>query len=148
MVDKLHPEASEFLEDLKFIAKAHRVDLPTMAEDVNALNKGVKRLKVELEQFKKTNQIEKLPEDRFLERYEPFLSQCTSEVEEILAINAEIEQLTVEVNTYFNTDKEVGEILDIWATFVTDYKETAAELEAIRVREEKIKRIAEAKVSL
>jgi hypothetical protein len=138
VVEGCHPEAAQFLDDLPLLTKAKRVDLNSCEQDVKFLSQGVKMLELELKKFQDTKQIEKFSNDMFAEKLTPFLDRSKAKVEQLQSLLDQLPEKTEDVSTYFGADDmELDELLTIFDTFCTDYKETKVALDKQKAAEEK-----------
>jgi len=133
-VDKESKETRKFMEDLKDIHGAARVELSFLTAEVNKISANVRKLERELKSAKISTK------DRFETVMAPFHRVAAEKAEELNQRLRYVEEQASKLAYMFGEDPKsmpMGEMFSIFSTFVADYRKAEIYLQKKVEAEEK-----------
>ena len=115
------PDILKVKEDLNMLERAARVEMQTLADKIDSMEKSIALLKIEIQYYSKNPQ----PNDRFLEVFGSFLNECEDEMKLIKEKQQNMDNQISGVAEFLGEDpntvkKEPKEIFLMLNSFIND----------------------------
>ncbi|KAG8184006.1 hypothetical protein JTE90_024463 [Oedothorax gibbosus] len=143
VVEKKHPDALTFAEELMHVDRAARVSPEQIQKNLGQMRKSVMQLETDLKNFRPHNE-----DDRFAEVMTSFQTEATAQYEILENMFKQMEKLYEDLSVYFAFDPKKyasDEFFTDIKTFKNMFQEAYKDNLHLRELEEKMRRAKEAK---
>ncbi|XP_054706244.1 protein diaphanous-like [Uloborus diversus] len=143
VVEKKHPDALNFAEELMHVDRAARVSSEQIQKNLSQMKKSVNQLETDLKTFRPHND-----KDRFAEVMTSFLAEASAQYEILENMFKQMEKLFEELSVFFAFDPKKyasDEFFSDIKTFKDMFLEAYKDNLHVREVEEKLRRAKEAK---